>query len=67
MVGFIVKVFLASGLIAIAIKYAAPFLAISGTNAIALTLVLSPTILMAIALGWRWQQSTHSDSDSRSV
>ncbi|NJP10645.1 MAG: hypothetical protein HC866_15195 [Leptolyngbyaceae cyanobacterium RU_5_1] len=56
MTGFILKILVLSGLISIAIKYGGPLLPISGTPAIALIAVLSPTILMAIALGWRWQQ-----------
>jgi len=53
MTGFIIKVFGLSTLISIAIKYGAPYLAISETNATAIAVVLLPSILMAIALGWR--------------
>jgi len=57
MTGFIIKVFGLSTLISIAIKYGAPYLAISETNATAIAVVLLPSILMAIALGWRSRQS----------
>lgn len=53
MTGFIVKVFAFSTLIAVAIKYGAPYLEVSETNTIALIAVVLPSILMAIALGWR--------------
>jgi glucose-6-phosphate-specific signal transduction histidine kinase len=53
MTGFIVKVFALSTLISVAIKYGAPYLAVSETNPIALIAVVLPSILMAIALGWR--------------
>jgi hypothetical protein len=53
MAGFIVKVFGLSALISVAIKYGAPYLAVPETNATAIAVVLLPSILMAIALGWR--------------
>ena len=53
MAGFIVKVFLLSALISVAIKYGAPYLAVSETNTTVLIVVVLPSILMAIALGWR--------------
>jgi hypothetical protein len=49
----ILKVFLLSALVSIAIKYAAPSLAIPNTPLNALIAVLLPPIGMAIALGWR--------------
>jgi len=54
---FIIKVFALSALISVAIKYGAPYLAISETNTTALIVVVLPSILMAIALGWRSRQS----------
>jgi hypothetical protein len=54
MVGLLIKVLIASTLTAIAIRYGGPLLPISGTTTTALIGVLSPTILMAAVLGWRW-------------
>jgi hypothetical protein len=56
MVNLIFKVFVFSALVSFAIKYGAPYLPVSGTPTTALIMVLSPTILLAIALGWRSQQ-----------
>ncbi|PZV11489.1 MAG: hypothetical protein DCF22_14440 [Leptolyngbya sp.] len=50
---FIVKVFGLSALISVAIKYGAPYFAISETNTTVLIMVVLPSILMAIALSWR--------------
>ncbi|MFE4106022.1 hypothetical protein [Almyronema epifaneia] len=55
--GFIVKVFIASAVVAGLIKYAAPALAIPANATSSLILVLSPSLLMAAVLSWRlWQQ-----------
>ncbi len=55
--GFVVKVLLASALLAIAIKYAGPLLQVPPQSGFALGLVLLPPTILAIALGWRsWQQ-----------
>jgi hypothetical protein len=53
--GFIVKLLLISALISLLIKYAFPYLAIPGTDTVALIIVLLPTVIMAIALLWRFQ------------
>lgn len=54
--GFILKVLLLSGVIAVVIKYLAPSLAVAATPTNALVAVFLPTVLMAIVLGWRaWQ------------
>lgn len=50
---YILKVFLISSGLAVAIKYAAPYLSISANTGIALTSVWLPSIILAIALGWR--------------
>ncbi|MDX2230022.1 MAG: hypothetical protein NW220_10310 [Leptolyngbyaceae cyanobacterium bins.349] len=57
MTRFILKVLIASTLIAIAIKYGGAYLPVQGTTLTALIAVLSPSILMAILLGLRWQRS----------
>jgi hypothetical protein len=41
--------------LSVLIKYAAPILPIAGTATNALILVLLPSVIMAIALAWRFQ------------
>jgi len=50
---FVVKLFLLSGLIALAIKYLLPMLNLPATTAVALGLVLTPPLVMAGLLAWR--------------
>ncbi|MBO3460768.1 hypothetical protein G7B40_022375 [Aetokthonos hydrillicola Thurmond2011] len=54
--GFILKVFLLSTGIPFLIKYIGPSLSIPATPTSALIIVLLPTTVMAIALGWRFQR-----------
>ncbi len=55
---FLLKVLLGSAGLAIAIKYAGPLLNLPPSPAIALLLVLSPTVILAGLMGWRsWQES----------
>jgi len=51
---FLLKVFVLSLLLSIAIKYGGPYLPIQGTQTTVLTAITLPSIVMAIALGWRW-------------
>jgi hypothetical protein len=53
--GLVLKVFLMSIVLSFLIKYAAPSLRIPGTDAVALFMVLSPPVMIAIALLWRFQ------------
>ncbi|MBD1870770.1 hypothetical protein H6F95_26430 [Cyanobacteria bacterium FACHB-471] len=53
---YILKVFIVSGGLAVVIKYVVPFLSLSSSTAIVLTLVLLPSVVLAIALGWRARQ-----------
>lgn len=53
---YVLKVFIISTGLAVAIKYGTPFLSISPTTGIVLTLVLLPSVALAIALGWRARQ-----------
>ncbi|MBD2021665.1 hypothetical protein H6F43_15910 [Leptolyngbya sp. FACHB-36] len=57
MTGFVLKIGILSLLVSIAIKYGGPYLPISGNTFHALVAVLSPSILLALLLGWRWQRS----------
>lgn len=54
--GFIFKVMVLSALISVAIKVAGPLMSLPTTPAVALTLVLSPTVVMSLILFWRTQR-----------
>ncbi|MBE9177153.1 hypothetical protein IQ268_01005 [Oculatella sp. LEGE 06141] len=58
--GFVLKVLFASAIISAVIKYVAPGLAIPATSANALIAVLSPSLIMAVILGWRAWRYTRS-------
>lgn len=60
--GFVVKVLIASTAIAWAIKGLGSRLPLPETSAIALTMVLLPTLLMSVALAWRAQRHLNPDS-----
>jgi membrane protein implicated in regulation of membrane protease activity len=51
--GFILKVFLMSIALSLAIKYGGPILSIPSTNLNALIAVFTPSIILATILGWR--------------
>jgi hypothetical protein len=53
---FLAKVLVASLVLSVAIKYGGPMLGIPATPVAALIGVLSPTVIVAIALGWRLLQ-----------
>ena len=55
--GFVVKLLVLSGLLSVIIKYLGPNLSIPATDINALIIVLLPTIIMAIALFWRFQSA----------
>ena len=55
--GFIVKVLVLSAVLSVLIKYSDAVVKIAATSVNVLTMVLLPTVMMAIALLWRaWQQ-----------
>ncbi|MGB7415024.1 MAG: hypothetical protein WA902_12525 [Thermosynechococcaceae cyanobacterium] len=51
--GFLAKILVLSAVISVAIKEVGPLLPIPAVSAVALALVLSPTVIMAIALALR--------------
>ena len=53
---FIVKIFILSSILSVLIKYGGRVLAISPTVTIAIAVVLLPSIIIVLALGWRAQQ-----------
>jgi len=52
---FIVKLLVLSAFLSLLIKYALPSVVIPATDTNALIIVLLPTLIMAIALLWRFQ------------
>jgi hypothetical protein len=50
---FLIKILVLSALISVAIKYLGPLLHLPMANGIALTLVLTPTVIMSVALAFR--------------
>ena len=56
--GFMLKVLLLSAILSFAIKYGGKFIPLTDGTFDALILVLSPTIILSLILGWRWQQQT---------
>ncbi|MFW6264289.1 MAG: hypothetical protein ACOC3E_02070 [Cyanobacteriota bacterium] len=53
--GFILKVFAASTLLSVLVKYGGRYLPVAPTSLNALVIVLLPTVVMAIVLWWRSQ------------
>jgi hypothetical protein len=51
--GFVVKVFVVSALLSLLIRHVGPSLEIGATTTKVLIMVLSPTVIIAIALLWR--------------
>jgi hypothetical protein len=56
--GFVLKILVLSAILAIAIKYVAPYFNIPATSTIALISVLLPTGVMGVALSWRAQRQS---------
>ncbi|MFB2837113.1 hypothetical protein [Floridanema evergladense] len=57
---FIVKIFVLSAVLSVIIKYVCPYFKVPAASQIALIIVLSPTVVLAIALWWRYQQQQKS-------
>ncbi len=62
-VAFVVKILILSTLLSVLIKYGGQLLSISPTVAIAIAVILLPSIIMAIALGWRSRQKLSIDRE----
>ncbi len=54
--GFILKVVILSAILSFFIKYGGKFIPLTSNTLDALFLVLSPTLILSLILGWRWQQ-----------
>ena len=59
-IGFILKIAIASLLLSLLIKYGGQTLPLNSTNAIALIIVLLPSVILAIILGLRYQKLNDS-------
>lgn len=59
-IGFLLKVLVISAVISVLIKYGGPVLNINGTSLVVLIAVLLPTIVLAIALWWRFSQQAEN-------
>lgn len=53
---FLIKILVLSAMISVAIKYLGPLLPLPATSSVALALVLSPTVILSLALAWRSNQ-----------
>jgi hypothetical protein len=60
---YVLKVLLASGILAVVIRYLAPLLSIAPDVEIALSMVLLPSAILAIALGLRTQKTLAKRDD----
>ncbi|MDJ0714310.1 MAG: hypothetical protein QNJ54_08810 [Prochloraceae cyanobacterium] len=63
---FILKVLLISAMVSALIKYGGPSLAILPTQTNVLIGICLPTVLMALALSWRWKKTRQVKSISNS-
>ena len=52
--GFILKIFIFSGLLSYLIKYVAPLFEISPNTVNALVAVITPVLVLTLILGWRF-------------
>lgn len=55
-VTFIVKIFILSAILSIVIKYGGRLLSLNPTVIIAITVILLPSIIVALVLSWRSRQ-----------
>ena len=54
--GFILKILLLSTGLSILIKYGGPLIPIRPTTSLALMIVLLPSLIMGLVLGWQYQK-----------
>ena len=60
-VTFVIKIFIVSTILSVLIKYGGQLLPISPTFMIAITTILLPSIIVAIALTWRSYTQANSE------
>ncbi|MDJ0901126.1 MAG: hypothetical protein QNJ55_20185 [Xenococcus sp. MO_188.B8] len=61
-IAFVVKILIFSTLLSVLIKYGGQLLSINPTVAIVIMAILLPTIIVAVALGWRSQKKLSIDN-----
>lgn len=54
--GFVVKILLLSAVLSLLIKYGGQYLVLKATTTTALTIVLTPSIVIGLVLGWRYSK-----------
>ena len=59
----VVKVMLISAVLSAGIRYGAPLLAWSPTLPLVLGMIVLPSLLMALVLGWRSQRATDATTE----
>ena len=52
--GFIIKILLFSAALSVLIKYGGRYVPIQPTNAIAIIIVISPSLIIGLILGWKY-------------
>ncbi|MBE9226150.1 hypothetical protein IQ264_12015 [Phormidium sp. LEGE 05292] len=57
---FLLKIFILSAVLSAITKYVCPYFNVPAESQIALIVVLLPTVVLAIALWWRYQQQQNS-------
>ena len=58
--GFIFKVLFLSTVLSLLVKYGGRYLELKPTTAIALAIVLLPSVITGLILGWRYSKQTRS-------
>ena len=52
--GFIIKILLLSTILSVLVKYGGRYVPIQPTNAIAIVIVILPSLLIGLILGWKY-------------
>ena len=55
--GFMLKILLLSSVLSVLIKYGGRYVPIQPTNAIALTIVILPSLIIGLILGWKYMNN----------
>ena len=55
--GFMLKILLFSSVLSVLIKYGGRYVPIQPTNAIALTIVILPSLIIGLILGWKYMNN----------
>ena len=56
--GFVLKIFLLSAVVSLAIKYGGEYLLLKPTTTTALAIVLLPALVIGSILGWRYNRES---------